>query len=1263
MPRNEHAMLHALIHRLLLSIALLLLSCPLAASVSAEVITGTQDFSGTVQNDDTITINNGTFRAVGDTTLAGSGEVLLINGSSARIDWGYPGSGNDAFNLTNQSNTIRGHGQIGPSGNPGLLTNQHVIRAEEGTLNVYSNVTIDSTGGTIEIAVDGTIAGSGLITGGTIAGEGGGLSSLTLKDVATAGYITLGTPVGVIGNLQNDGTLTASGSYDGLEVRGDATLSGTGDVVLNYSSALIDWASPGTGNEPFNLTNESTISGYGRIGYYGNPGLLTNDNIIRAEGGTLSVGSAITIDNTDGTIEVANGGTLNSSGSIEGGQISIANGGTLSGSSGSEVNGSTITGSGEIAGTTLKGVTTSGDFTLGTPVGVIGNLQNDGTLTASGSYDGLEVRGDATLSGTGEVVLNNSSALIDWASPSTGNEPFNLTNESTISGYGRIGYYGNPGLLTNDNIIRAEGGTLSVGSAITIDNTDGTIEIAADGTFTGSGEITGGTIAGEGGTISSLTLKDITTTGDITLGSSVGVKGNLQNDGTLTTTGSYDGLQVRGDATLTGTGEVVLDNSSALIDWASPGTGNEPFNLTNESMIRGYGRIGYSGNPGLLTNQHTIRAEGGTLNAYSNITIDNTDGTIEIAADGTLAGNGEITGGTITGEGGTISGLTLKDIATTGSMTLGTPVGVTGNVQNDGTLTATGSYDGLEVRGDATLTGTGDVVLANSSANINWASPGTGNEPFNLTNESTIRGFGRLGYSGNPGLLTNQHILRAEGGTLSVYSNITIDNTDGTIEIAADGTLSGSSEITGGSIAGEGGALAGVTLRNAATTGDITLGAPVGVIGNLQNDGTLAATGSYDGLEVRGDAALSGSGDVVLANSSANINWASPGTGNEPFNLTNESTIRGSGRLGYSGNPGLLTNQHILRAEGGTLSVYSNITIDNTDGTIEIAADGTLSGSSEITGGTISGEGGALAGMTLRNAATTGNITLGTPVGVIGNLQNDGTLTATGSYDGLEVRGDAALSGTGEVVLANSSANINWASPGTGNEPFNLTNQSTIRGFGRLGYSGNPGLLTNQHILRAEGGTLSVYSNITIDNTNGIIEVADGATLSANSLGGGLLRGDGTLRTDIANTGTVNPGMALGMLTIDGDYQQAATGSMLIEIAGLTLGSEYDQLIVDGNAILGGTLDFRFLDGFAPMTGDRFDFFTVDGSLSGDWPNVRIENLAPGFEYDLLFDSGVYSLIARNDAVSVPEPSTVVLSAMAGLALLGITVRRRRAAA
>lgn len=67
---------------------------------------------------------------------------------------------------------------------------------------------------------------------------------------------------------------------------------------------------------------------------------------------------------------------------------------------------------------------------------------------------------------------------------------------------------------------------------------------------------------------------------------------------------------------------------------------------------------------------------------------------------------------------------------------------------------------------------------------------------------------------------------------------------------------------------------------------------------------------------------------------------------------------------------------------------------------------------------------------------------------------------------------------------------------------------------------------------------------------------------------GGVLGGNGTLIGDVANAGTVAPGHSIDQLTIDGDFTQAAGGTLEIEIGDGTA----DRLTVTGTANLAGTL-------------------------------------------------------------------------------------------
>jgi len=116
---------------------------------------------------------------------------------------------------------------------------------------------------------------------------------------------------------------------------------------------------------------------------------------------------------------------------------------------------------------------------------------------------------------------------------------------------------------------------------------------------------------------------------------------------------------------------------------------------------------------------------------------------------------------------------------------------------------------------------------------------------------------------------------------------------------------------------------------------------------------------------------------------------------------------------------------------------------------------------------------------------------------------------------------------------------------------------------------------------------LSSYKNslLIVDGefeVSGITTGNDGATvviLGTANVGnldvnwGGTLTGSGTVNgLLIKNNGLVAPGSSPGILTLNADYEQSATGVLEIEVAGTVPGDEHDQLLVNGNASLAGTL-------------------------------------------------------------------------------------------
>jgi autotransporter-associated beta strand protein len=111
------------------------------------------------------------------------------------------------------------------------------------------------------------------------------------------------------------------------------------------------------------------------------------------------------------------------------------------------------------------------------------------------------------------------------------------------------------------------------------------------------------------------------------------------------------------------------------------------------------------------------------------------------------------------------------------------------------------------------------------------------------------------------------------------------------------------------------------------------------------------------------------------------------------------------------------------------------------------------------------------------------------------------------------------------------------------------------------------------------GLSLSATSGVTI-GSNGTIELDDGNLVSTAVAvqEGGLLSGNGTVVGNLVVGGPsgfrdarLSPGFSVGHVDVQGDYEQGATGTLLIEVEGPDAG-EFDTVSVSGEATLGGTL-------------------------------------------------------------------------------------------
>ncbi|MCK5852270.1 autotransporter outer membrane beta-barrel domain-containing protein, partial [bacterium] len=113
--------------------------------------------------------------------------------------------------------------------------------------------------------------------------------------------------------------------------------------------------------------------------------------------------------------------------------------------------------------------------------------------------------------------------------------------------------------------------------------------------------------------------------------------------------------------------------------------------------------------------------------------------------------------------------------------------------------------------------------------------------------------------------------------------------------------------------------------------------------------------------------------------------------------------------------------------------------------------------------------------------------------------------------------------------------------------------------------------------------------------------------------------------------GQINPGSSVGILTIDGNFEQQTGGVINIELAGTSL-SEHDLLVVTGTATIAGTLIVTAIDGHTPTNGLTYQIFEWVGGTSGSFDDIQLPALTVGLEWstNLLYSDGELHVI--------PEP-------------------------
>jgi uncharacterized protein (TIGR03437 family) len=120
-------------------------------------------------------------------------------------------------------------------------------------------------------------------------------------------------------------------------------------------------------------------------------------------------------------------------------------------------------------------------------------------------------------------------------------------------------------------------------------------------------------------------------------------------------------------------------------------------------------------------------------------------------------------------------------------------------------------------------------------------------------------------------------------------------------------------------------------------------------------------------------------------------------------------------------------------------------------------------------------------------------------------------------------------------------------------------------------------------------------------------------------------------------------------LDISQNFQQTA-GTLDVQIGGNQPG-QYDQIAVGGSIqITGGTVQFDFVNGFAPSSGDNFNLLSAPGGISTSGASFTTSGLGSGFNYTTSVSNGQFDLTASNSGTATttapPPPPTPTLTSL-----------------
>lgn len=518
---------------------------------------------------------------------------------------------------------------------------------------------------------------------------------------------------------------------------------------------------------------------------------------------------------------------------------------------------------------------------------------------------------------------------------------------------------------------------------------------------------------------------------------------------------------------------------------------------------------------------------------------------------------------------------------------------------------------------------TGGLTVTNGTLNCNWSNYVSG-----ATASLSVN---------NTGVFSPLDLFVQNGAQVNINAGGTLISSDAAqIGAAGSGTLN---------ISGVG-ALWNYTGTNAA----LVLGENPGNQGtiNVTSGGKLQCAGGIDiGLAGVGGMTVSdvtGGTRSTVMSWSTNVGWG----GNGSLTISNGALYSVAHIMSIANQRGTFGSVTVGGAAGGfnaELDVTGQFLIaDNEDGFNVPDYSGQLT---VHAGGTVNANGGMVIGNEVNHIGTVtvdGGTLTAAPLQLHAGTVNlsDGNLTSNGNEAVGFGSANAAFNQSGGLHVAQllnngvpvGPATITIAKPGPNYMvSYTLsggTLQANVVNNGRFTYSGGIfiGNLTNN-----SGATFSASSNVGINGS------------ATNS--GEFQLASSTIQSNVKDD-SYSPAVTSGAVTIEGSFTQTATGTLDIQIAGP---SNYDQLVVTGNASLAGTVQVDLVNGYVPAPSDQFQFIAA-ASLSGAFSQVTTS----GGQFQVVPQNGGFVL---TNFQQTPEPSAAFLIVVCTGSIIGL--RRRKA--